>query len=98
MQPLSGNLTGLKPSQQRLLERIYRRRVPATEVISEELATFMCQCSAEIKRQVGVLVDRGGDITHVIVGDPHKLVLPDLGRHRAGRGRLRGRTRLRGRG
>ena len=90
MQPLSGNLTGLKPSQQRLLERIYRRRVPATEVISEELATFMCQCSAEIKRQVGVLVDRGGDITHVIVGDPHKLVLPDLGRHRAGRGRLRG--------
>jgi len=90
MQPLSGNLTGLKPSQQRLLERIYRRRVPASEVISEELATFMCQCSAEIKRQVGVLVDRGGDITHVIVGDPHKLVLPDLGRHRAGRGRLRG--------
>jgi GTP-binding protein HflX len=50
----------------------------------------MCQCSAEIKRQVGVLVDRGGDISHVIVGDPHKLVLPDLGRHRAGRGRLRG--------
>jgi GTP-binding protein HflX len=90
MQPLSGNLTGLKPSQQRLLERIYRRRIPAKEVISEELATFMCQCSAEIKRQVGVLVDRGGDITHVIVGDPHKLVLPDLGRHRAGRGRLRG--------
>ena len=52
MQPLSGNLTGLKPSQQRLLERIYRRRIPAKEVISEELATFMCQCSAEIKRQV----------------------------------------------
>jgi GTP-binding protein HflX len=100
MQPLSGNLTGLKPSQQRLLERIYRRRIPAEEVVTEELATFMCQCSAEIKRQVGVLVDRGGDISHVIVGDPHKLVLPDLGRHRAGRGRLRGlrllHTHLRG--
>ena len=90
MELLHGNLTGLKPSQRHMLERISRRRVPSHEVVSEELATFLCQCSDEVKRQVGVLIDRGGVITHVIVGEPQRLVLPDIGRQRAFRGRLRG--------
>jgi GTP-binding protein HflX len=37
-----------------------------------------------------VLVDRGGAITHVMVGDARSIELPDWGRMRAGRGRLRG--------
>ena len=60
MQALFGNLTGLKPSQERLLERIYRRRLAIHEVVSEELASFLCECSTEIKRQVGVLIARTG--------------------------------------
>ncbi len=90
MQVLHGNLSGLKPSQQHMLERIYRRRMASHEVVSDELAAFLCECSREVGRQVGVLIDRSGNVTHVIVGDPHRLFLPDLGRHRAGRGRLRG--------
>jgi GTP-binding protein HflX len=43
-----------------------------------------------VRRQVGVLVDRAGAVTHVMVGDPHSIALPDWGRMRAGRGRLRG--------
>jgi GTP-binding protein HflX len=39
---------------------------------------------------VGVLVDRAGAVTHVMVGDPRSITLPDWGRMRAGRGRLRG--------
>ncbi|MEC8024981.1 MAG: GTPase HflX [Myxococcota bacterium] len=35
-------------------------------------------------------MNRRGHVEHVVVGDAHKIVLPDLGRHRAGRGRLRG--------
>ncbi len=73
-----------------MLERIYRRRMASHEVVSDELAGFLCECSREVKRQVGVLIDRSGTVTHVIVGDPHRLLLPDLGRQRAGRGRLRG--------
>ena len=73
-----------------MLERIYRRRMASHEVVSDELAAFLCECSREVGRQVGVLIDRSGSVTHVIVGDPHRLFLPDLGRHRAGRGRLRG--------
>jgi GTP-binding protein HflX len=39
---------------------------------------------------VGVLVDRRGQVTHVMVGDARSIELPDWGRMRAGRGRLRG--------
>ena len=39
---------------------------------------------------MGVLVDRRGDIQHVMVGDAHSITLPDWGRLRTGRGRLRG--------
>ena len=90
MQQLHGNLTGLSASDKQLLERIYRRRVAPSEVVSEELGAFLGQVSTTVKRQVGVLIDRAGLVTHVIVGDHQKLFLPDLGRARAGRGRLRG--------
>jgi GTP-binding protein HflX len=85
-----GNTTGLKPSQIRMLERIYRRRVPPSEVVTHELGTYLCEVSREIERQVGILIDRKGTIEHVVVGDAHKLYLPDVGRMRVGRGRFRG--------
>ena len=37
-----------------------------------------------------MLVDRRGDVTHVMVGDAGSIEMPDWGRIRAGRGRLRG--------
>src|SRR6478672_5879698 len=70
----------------RLLERLYRRRVAPTEIVSSELA----QQAAELHRQVGVLIDRRGAIQHVMVGDASKIVLPDFGRIRGGAGRFRG--------
>ena len=73
-----------------MLERIYRRRVPTELVVSPELATFLCECSFEVDRQVGILVDRRGIVSHVFVGDAHRLILPDVGRLRAGSGRFRG--------
>ena len=73
-----------------MAERIYRRRVRPAEVISTELATFLCEVSHEAGRQVGVLLDRRGQPDHVIIGDASRLWLPDIGRLRGGRGRLRG--------
>lgn len=46
--------------------------------------------SFRIGRQVGVLVDRRGIVTHVIAGDSRKLFIPELGRARAGSKRFRG--------
>jgi GTP-binding protein HflX len=58
--------------------------------VTQELARFLTELTHEIGRQVGVLVDRRGAVTHVMVGDAHSISLPDWGRMRAGRGRLRG--------
>lgn len=43
-----------------------------------------------MNRQVGILIDRLGAITHVIVGDAHQIFIPDLTRMRAGSNRFRG--------
>jgi GTP-binding protein HflX len=59
-------------------------------VISVELAGSICELALETGRQVGVLLDRRGQPDQVIIGDASKLVLPDVGRLRAAKGRLRG--------
>ena len=44
----------------------------------------------EIRRQVGILVNRRGKICFVIVGDNKKIVIPHTGEYRAAPGRLKG--------
>jgi GTP-binding protein HflX len=99
MQELFGNTEGLKPSENRALQALYRR-LPADRWISPEFARRMTELSRATNRQVGVLVDRLGVVDKVIVGDAHQLFIPDLGRQRAGAGRFRGvrlvHTHLRG--
>jgi len=85
-----GNTSGLKASQTKALERLGRRRLKNDRIITNDLARAMTELSAEIRRQVGVLVDRSGNVQHVMVGSPSGTELPDWGRLRAGRGRLRG--------
>jgi GTPase len=100
MEEVHGNTLGLKQSQLHALRRTYRRRVDAGEVVSPELARHLTEVSRETNRQVGVLLDRKGDVQWVVVGDAGKLTLPDVGRARAGSHRLRGlrlvHTHLRG--
>ena len=87
---VTGNTQGLKASELKALERLYRRRVAPTDIVSPELAAQLAQQAAELHRQVGVLIDRRGAIQHVMVGDASKIVLPDFGRIRGGSGRFRG--------
>lgn len=90
MNDVFGHTLGLKPSELKSLRNTYRRRVDPHEVISAELARHLTEISHETNRQVGVLINRKGDIEYVIVGNAHKLELPDIGRARAGSHRLRG--------
>jgi GTP-binding protein HflX len=85
-----GNTQGLKASQVRQLERLARRKLPADRIVTHELARELAALSHETGRLVGILVDRRGAVTHVMAGDSGSIVLPDWGRMRAGRGRLRG--------
>jgi GTP-binding protein HflX len=90
MHEVTGNRSGLKPSEISALERVYRRRVAPREVVSAELGAYLCEISRTLARQVGVLISRQGAVEHVIVGDASGLVLPEVGRLRAGHGRFRG--------
>ncbi|MFZ0614575.1 MAG: GTPase HflX [Desulfobacterales bacterium] len=90
MKRLHGNTAGLKANQTRRLEKLYRRRVPPDQVISFELARELSSLSNESRRQIGLLIDRGGRIVTVIIGDHRKILIPDLGEYRAAPGRLCG--------
>lgn len=87
---IQGNLAGLKSSQLQALERIYRRRIPANELISSELARYLTERSRELNRQIGIILDRQGKVLHVIVGDDREIVIPDLSDYGLGRSGLRG--------
>ena len=90
MKTVHGNLVGLKPSELKSLSHLYRRRLRPDQILSPELARNLTELSYRTARQVGVLVDRRGVVSHVIVGDAREVVIPELGRARAGARRFRG--------
>jgi GTP-binding protein HflX len=87
---LHGNTAGLKASQARRLLATYRRRVQPRELCSPELARHLAEVSRDTGRQIGVLLNRRGEVEYVVVGDSRQIELPDIGRARAGQLRLRG--------
>ncbi len=87
---IEGNLQGLKPNQIRRLEKLYQRRIPPRQIVTQEFARQLSEASHEIHRQVGVLVNRNGYVEHVVVGNARSIVLPDLKRVRMGAERFRG--------
>jgi len=87
---IAGQTSGLRASQIKALERIYRRKIPPEQVISGELARFLVEQSLELRRQLGVLIDRQGIIQHVLLGDDREIMIPDLTDYGLGRSGLRG--------
>ncbi len=90
MKKLFGNTAGLKANQIRRLEHFYRRRIQPRFLISPELTRDLSKLSHEIRRQIGLLVNRQGKVAFVIVGDSRKIVIPPINEYRAAPGRLKG--------
>lgn len=87
---IKGFTKGLKPNQLRRIEKLATRRVHPEQIISTELARQMAEISHETGRQIGVLINRKGQVEFVMVGDAKKIELPDFGRIRTSQGRFRG--------
>jgi len=85
-----GNINGLKANQTRRLEKLYKRRTPPELIITPELAREISSLSFEMRRQIGLLLDRSGRTAYVIVGDNQKIVIPDISSFRSSAGRLKG--------
>lgn len=87
---IHGFTQGLKHNQIHRIERLGTRRVPQRDIISPELARQMCELSHETRRQIGVLVNRKGQVEYVMVGTATGIEMPDFGRARVSTDRFRG--------
>lgn len=86
---VSGNTKGLAASEIRAVSKLYQRSVEPGEIVSLDLAREMVSLAESLRRRVGVLINRQGRIEAVMLGTKEILYLPDLGRYRLGRSRLR---------
>ena len=84
-----GNSKGLAPSELRAVRKLYQRSVDATELVSLDLAREMLSVAQGLRRRVGVLINRQGRVEVVVLGTKEIIYVPDLGRYRLGRSRLR---------
>jgi len=87
---IHGHLAGLRASQLKALERLNRRHVSPALAVTPELARELTELSRELRRQLGLVLDRQGAVLHVVVGNDREIVLPDLADHALGRSGLRG--------
>jgi GTP-binding protein HflX len=90
MKKIFGNTNGLKAVQIKRIETLYHHRIPPEAIISEPLAAEICAISHDIRRQVGLLINRSGKIDSVIIGDHQGIMLPDTSHYKAPPGRLKG--------
>lgn len=90
MTKLFGNTNGLKTTQIRNIEKLYRYRTPPELIVTPRIIDNISALSAEINRQIGLLINRSGKIISIIVGDHKKIMLPDTSDYRTPPGRLKG--------
>lgn len=69
---------------------MYQRKNEPQQIISYRLGEEISRISSEIKRQVGVLLNRKGYVEYVMVGDAHSILIPHLERQRTSLFRLNG--------
>ena len=90
MQEIHGSTEDLKPYQRKRLQQLFRRTINGKQLVSPELAEHLAEISFDLKRQVGVLVERNGKIAWVVLGTAQRIYLPDIGRNRGAITRFRG--------
>ena len=90
MKKIYGNTDSLKANYKRRLENLYRRRESSGFVVSPELCHEISKLSFEIRKQIGLLINRAGKVAFVIVGDANQIFIPDLENYKAVQGRLAG--------
>ncbi len=86
---VTGSLNGISRVDLRELERFYNEKLDLNQIVSFELAKNLYNISQKIGKIVGLLISREGAVEKVFVGDKNILYLPDLGRIRLSKGRLR---------
>ena len=85
-----GNIKDLKPNCLSILKQLQKSHVLTDEILDLNLIRKLNSAVQASHRMVGVLLNRKGEVVWTIVGDANRLYLPDIGRNRASKDRLRG--------
>ena len=88
--PFFGNSQGLNSREVEAIKGLGLLKCPQNLLITRELAHRMTSISDMLHHKVGVLLGRTGHVECIVLGDAERAYLPDIGRSRAGIGRLRG--------
>ncbi|OQY00353.1 MAG: GTPase HflX [Desulfobacteraceae bacterium 4572_130] len=90
MKKIWGNTSSLKARQIKQLENLYLFKTPPEHLISKKQLNELTSISNEIRRQIGLLINRAGKTEYVIIGDAHKIVIPVTFGYQAIPGKLKG--------
>ncbi len=88
--PIFGNTVGLSSSEAQTLKALGMAKIPQNLLVTRDVAHRMSSLSYALHRKVGIIVNRNGHVECVLLGTADRCYLPDIGRARAGLGRLRG--------
>lgn len=84
-----GEIDGIKKYYLEQLESLYDLKMASGQLISEELIEALVELTGILNVEIGVYLNRRGQVEGVAVGDRSKVSLPDLGGRRGER-RLKG--------
>jgi len=87
---LFGNTSGLRKTQLKTIETLYTFNTPSQYILDPQTAHLLVKLSHEIKRQIGLLIDRNGKVICVLLGDAHKIIIPVTSGYMAIPGKLKG--------
>ncbi len=85
-----GTTDGLRKTQIQRIEALYTSKSLPQFLADPETAVEMAAISHDIRRQIGILLDRNGRVVCVIAGEPDRIVIPVTSDYMAGPGRLKG--------
>jgi GTP-binding protein HflX len=94
MGKIYGTTAGLKSSHKKQLQNLYRRKLNPARLILPEQARDLSRLTADLGRQIGLVLNRKGGVERVIAGQPQSLPIPDMTRFRRGLTRLVGYSLL----
>lgn len=87
---LYGSLEGISQKVIKQIEKLDSKKSHSKNIISIDLLKQLCNYSFIIGRQLGLLIDRLGNVEYVLIGDRSSVTIPVLSRFKLAPGRLRG--------
>jgi len=89
--PLREQVKGLKPYQQKQLQRLYQLRLPPNRLVTVEFAQRLGSLTQDLEGQpISVYLNRRGQVIHVGLGSPFETQIPAWELPRQGAERLSG--------